>query len=215
MADPDNRTTRARTIALAGLFQAVYLVQQTGKGLFRDAAATRSCLDSIFSTDAESVEAVYGGVASLRTGLETLDIQLGGDNARRDMELTAYAITVVHLERKLSGNRAMLDELGKGIARIRGQVEFFEEYSPAVIAALAELYQQTISMLRPRIMVRGEPVVLASPDNQHMIRALLLAAIRAAVLWRQCGGSRLRLVLGRKPLLACARDLLAEARSRD
>ncbi len=61
-------------------------------------------------------------------------------------------------------------------------------------------------------MVRGEPVVLASPDNQHMIRALLLAGMRAAVLWRQCGGNRIRLILGRKALLDCCRELQQEAR---
>jgi high frequency lysogenization protein len=212
MPNPRNRTTRARTIALAGLFQAVYLVQQTGKGVFRDSADTKTCLDSIFRTEAGSAEAVFGSVAALHNGLELLGSQLGNDNSRRDMELTAYAITLLHLERKLARKRSMLDELANGIERIRAQLQFFDEYSPAVIAALAELYQQTISTLRPRIMVRGEPVVLASPDNQQMIRALLLAGMRSAVLWRQCGGNRMRLIFGRKTLLACAHGLLQEAR---
>jgi high frequency lysogenization protein len=212
MSGTQNRTIRARTIALAGLFQVVQLVQQTGKGIFRDGDVTRTCLDSIFRTDADSAEAVFGSVAALRPGLEVLEAQLGNDNSRRDMELTAYAITLLHLERKLARNRVMLDALGQGIARIRTQVEFFDEYSPAVIAALAELYQQTISTLTPRIMVHGEPVVLASPDSQQMIRALLLAGMRAAVLWRQCGGHRVRLIFGRKSMLACCRELLQEAR---
>jgi high frequency lysogenization protein len=212
MQDTQNRSTRARTIALAGLLQAVYLVQQTGKGIFRDAADTRTCLESIFRTEAESAEAVFGGVPALHNGLELLGSQLGSDNSRRDMELTAYVITLMHLERKLARNRTMLNELGQGIVRIQGQADFFEDYNTAVIAALAELYQQTISTLAPRIMVRGEPVVLASPDSQQMIRALLLAGMRAAVLWRQCGGNRMRLIFGRKSLLACSRELLLEAR---
>jgi high frequency lysogenization protein len=212
MPNPRNRTTRARTIALAGLFQAVYLVQQTGKGIFRDSADTKTCLDSIFRKEAESAEAVFGGVAALHNGLELLGSQLGNDNSRRDMELTAYVITLMHLERKLERNRVMLNTLGQGIERIQAQADFFEEYKPAVIAALADLYQDTVSTLSPRIMVRGEPVVLASPDSQQMIRALLLAAMRAAVLWHQCGGNRIRLIFGRKALLACSRELLQEAR---
>ncbi len=215
MPDTRNRNTRARTIALAGLFQVVQLVQQTSKGIYRDGAATRVCLDSIFHTDAESVEAVFGSIAALHPGLEVLEAQLGNDGSRRDMELTAYAITLLHLERKLARSRTMLDELGQGIARIRAQEEFSEEYSPAVIAALAELYQQTISTLTPRIMVRGEPAVLASPDSQQMIRALLLAGMRAAVLWRQCGGHRVRLIFDRKSMLACCRELLQEAPRHD
>jgi high frequency lysogenization protein len=212
MTDPRNRTTRARTLALAGLFQAVQLVALTGKGMFRDAAATRTALDSIFRTDAPTVEAVFDNIPALRNGLEVLEAQLGNDSSRRDMELTTYAVTLLHLERKLARNQAMLGELGRGITRIQGQLEFFDDYSPAVIAALADLYQQTISTLAPRIMVRGEPVVLASPDNQQMIRALLLAGMRAAVLWRQCGGNRLRLIFGRRAMLACCRELLQEAR---
>jgi high frequency lysogenization protein len=215
MPDTRNRTTRARTIALAGLFQVVQLVQQTGKGIHRDGAVTRVCLDSIFRTDAKSVEAVFGSIAALRPGLEVLEAQLGNDGGRRDMELTAYAITLLHLERKLARSKTILDELGRGIARIRAQEEFLDEYSSAVIASLAELYQQTISTLTPRIMVHGEPAVLASPGSQQMIRALLLAGMRSAVLWRQCGGHRIRLIFGRKSMLACCRELLQEAPRHD
>mgnify|MGYP003589576645 CR=1 FL=1 len=39
------------------------------------------------------------------------------------------------------------------------------------------------------------------------IRAALLAAVRAAVLWRQMGGSHLRLFFGRRRLAARARAL--------
>jgi high frequency lysogenization protein len=45
-----------------------------------------------------------------------------------------------------------------------------------------------------------------------MIRALLLAAMRAAVLWRQRGGNRLRLIFQRKHMLECCAALLEEAR---
>jgi high frequency lysogenization protein len=45
-----------------------------------------------------------------------------------------------------------------------------------------------------------------------MIRALLLGGMRAAVLWRQCGGNRLQLLLRRKALLRACRELLEEAR---
>ena len=40
-----------------------------------------------------------------------------------------------------------------------------------------------------------------------MIRALLLAGIRSAVLWRQLGGRRWRLVTQRQRLLQIAHDL--------
>ncbi len=111
MNTTDNHTTRARTIALAGLFQAAVLVRQTGLGKVRDEFATRASIASILKTDAASVEEVFGGIAPLRTGLETLAIQLGNDNRLRDLELTGYAITLLHLERKLARDKAMLERM--------------------------------------------------------------------------------------------------------
>jgi high frequency lysogenization protein len=83
---------------------------------------------------------------------------------------------------------------------------------PDIIAALAELYKDTVSSLQPRIMVKGEESVLRNTDSKNMIRALLLAGMRAAVLWRQRGGNRIRLIFQRKQFLDCCAALLAEAR---
>jgi high frequency lysogenization protein len=207
-----NTDTRSRAIALAGMFQAVRLVQQTGRGEHRDETATAASLGSIFNTDPESALAVYETPAALRIGLEVLLSQLGTDNKQRDMELTGYVITLLHLERKLARTPALLDKISTGIDKAREQAGFFSNTHPAVIAGLADIYKQTISTLQPRIMVRGEQAVLANPGSKNMIRALLLAGMRAAVLWRHCGGSRLKLILQRKTLLECSRELLLEAR---
>jgi high frequency lysogenization protein len=203
---------RDRCIALAGLFQSVRLVQLTARGERRDAAATAVCLRSIFNTNPDTTLGVYGEVASLRPGLETLLGQLGSDSARRDMELTGYAITLLHLERKLHRQPQMLRALGDGIGKISTQREFFDQVHPTVIAALAELYSSTISTLQPRIMVKGEQSILTGTDSRNMIRALLLGGMRAAVLWRQCGGNRVQLLFSRKALLRDCRELLEEAR---
>jgi len=207
-----NTDYRDRCIALAGLFQAVRLVQQTARGERRDAAATVVCLGSIFNTDPATALAAYGDIASLRTGLETLLAQLGSDSARRDMELTGYAVTLLHLERKLNRQPQMLRALGDGIGKISAQPESRDHLDPAVIAALAELYSSTISTLQPRIMVKGEPSILTATDSRNMIRALLLGGMRAAVLWRQCGGNRVQLLFRRKALWRDCRELLEAAR---
>ena len=203
---------RDRCIALAGLFQSVQLVQQTAHGERRDAAATAAGLGSIFNIDPETTLGVYGDIAALRSGFETLLGQLGSDSAQRDMELTGYAITLLHLERKLKRQPEMLRALGDGIGKISAQSEFFDPAHPTVIAALAELYSSTISTLQPRIMVKGEQSILTGTDSRNMIRALLLGGMRAAVLWRQCGGNRVQLLFRRKALLRDCRELLEEAR---
>jgi high frequency lysogenization protein len=208
----DNHTLRARTIALAGLFQAVQLVQNTARGRMRDRATTRASITSIFATDAASVTAVYGDLTGLCTGLEVLVGQLGNTRSRRDLDLTGHVITLLHLERKLTHDRTMMERLASGIRQAQQTVDTSGEPGPAVLAVLAELYQQTISTLSPRILVRGEPAILTSHEARQVIRSLLLAGIRAAVLWRQCGGTRWRLVLERRGMLDCAKNLLQESR---
>ena len=212
MTATDNQTTRARTIALAGIFQAAALVRQTGSGRLRDEFATRASIASILQTEAASVEDVFGDVPSLRVGLETLASQLGSDSKLRDMELTGYAITLLHLERKLARDRPMLDRISRGIQQIKAASQDLEPRDPALIAELAELYSQTISTLTPRIMVHGDPGLLSGTGTRNMIRALLLAGIRAAVLWRQCGGNRWRLIFQRRRILESCTALLSKAR---
>jgi high frequency lysogenization protein len=204
---------RDLAIALAGIFQAVKLVQQIANGEQRDSHALNACLSAIFNTSPESVESVYGNLVYIRQGLETARDQVAGPNERRDMELTRYAITVMHLERKLKRNRALLDSIVAGIEKASEQARFFDITHSSVIASLADCYKQTISSLRPRILVNGNQTLLGDPANQNLIRALLLAAMRAAVLWRQCGGGRLTLILQRKALVNAIDLLLRETQN--
>ena len=201
---------RDRSIALAGMFQAVRLVQQTARGERRDAAATTVSISSILNTDPATTLDVYGDSCALIPGLEIVLSQLG--NKERDMELTGHIITLMHLERKLTRESDLMKKLTRGIDRVKGEIESVDEGDSGIITALAELYKDTVSTLQPRIMVKGEENVLRHTDSKNMIRALLLAGMRAAVLWKQCGGSRIGLIFQRKQMLDCCRELLAEAR---
>lgn len=207
-------TTRNRVIALAGLFQAVKLVQVIAHSNSRDDAAIEVCLAGVINTDPDSTDTVFGNIAGLRTGLETLTAQLGASRASRDMDITRHVITVLYLERKLRHKQEMLKQIRAGIDKASQQVEFFSLLHPSVIASLADCYVGTISTLQPRIIINGDQAILGNPENQNLIRALLLAAIRAAVLWHQSGGGRLTLLFKRKALLAAANQLLEETRYR-
>ena len=71
-----------------------------------------------------------------------------------------------------------------------------------VISELAKLYADTLSNLRPRVMVQGNPHYLGQAGVVAEIRALLMAALRAAVLWRQLGGSLWDFVFSRRQMAA-------------
>jgi len=201
------RTLKDRTLALAGLFQAAELVSRVAhRGRDIDAAVLAS-IHSLFAVDSDSVEDVYGGAQGVVTGLKVFRDHVRSSQDR-DMDITRYVVALMFLERKLSRRPRMLAELRQGIEGATSQARYFSETHPNVIARLADLYQQTISTLKPKIMVQGENAVLTNPDNAALIRALLLAGIRSAVLWRQCGGTRLELLLRRAPLVETASKLI-------
>jgi len=165
-------------------------------------------LSSIFKINADSPADVFGGLNNLRPGLETLIAQL--DDSRRDLGVTRIAISVMRVEGKLWRRTGMLGKLREGIETIAQQTAGEEPTSPIVAARLARLYVDTISTLQPRIVVEGNPQFLRQETQVAHIRALLLSAIRAAVLWRQLGGSQWRLIFRRKQYSMMARGLLAQ-----
>lgn len=195
-----------RVLALAGLYQACALTQQLATQGRCDEGAMEAGLASVFRIDAPSVVAVYGNVAGVRLGLRNLVSQL--DESGNDMAVTRMAMTVMRVERSLSGRRDLLDELQQGIVAAQRQVEHFGMDSPQVTSRLAELYAKTLSTLRPRVMVNGNPEHLQQNTVVEKVRSNLLAAVRSAVLWHQLGGRQWQLLLFRKQCSMLARGLL-------
>ena len=208
-------TLTDRTMALAALFQAAQLVQHVARRGHAADSDVETCINSLFQIDAPSTEAIFNGSQGLATGLRTLRARLRSGGSAEELEITRYVIVMLHLERKLAGYATMQDTLRIGIERIRNQLNYFPPTHENILAALGELYQATISTLRPRIMVQGEPTYLADKARANQIRALLLAGIRAAVLWRQLGGRRWQLFISRRKILETAQRLLEQPTSSD
>jgi high frequency lysogenization protein len=197
----------SRVIALAGVFQAcsqVRAIANDGRG---DNAAIESSLASLFRIDSDSAADVFGGLSGVKTGMEVLIENL--DSSERNVAVSQLAVGVLRLERKLAARKSMLDRLSEGIESIQRQVDHLGVTHATVQGRLAELYSETLSNLKPRIVVHGNPTNLADPRRVEQIRSLLLAGIRAAVLWRQMGGSQWRLLVRRKEYAMLARGLLA------
>lgn len=198
-----------QTIALAGISQACTLVQQLATTGNTDSAALETSISSVLKIDADSVIEVFGGLSGIRLGLQQLDKQLGGQ-ALISPELARYAAQLVHLQKQLAKRGEMQQTILTGIAKAQAQSEHFGVLHENVLANLADLYHSTISTLQPRIMVVGDQQYLGSQNTVNKIRALLLAGIRSALLWRQCGGSRWKLLLFRKKLQDETRFLLTQ-----
>jgi high frequency lysogenization protein len=198
---------KQRTLALAGLLQSVQQVRRIATTGDSETAPLEACIDSLFRIDADTPEEVYGGAERLEAGLRLLYAVASGDTSR-DPAVTRVAATLLHVERRFARKPALMQAVHKGIVDIQRQREHWGPTHPTVLARLGELYAETVSTLRPRVLVQGNPNYLGQPTVVAEIRAVLLAGLRSAVLWRQLRGSYWDLLLRRRVIADAARDWL-------
>lgn len=208
-----DKTLTNQAIALAGLSQAILLVQQIARRGSVDHDDMRVCIASTLKVDADDILDVYGGLSGLGTGLKQLDKQLS-EPRQVDPELARYASTLIFLERQVVQKPEMLEAIGVAVKRAGIAAEKTgSQLDDEVVEALAYGYQQTLSLLKPRVVVSGEQRYLSDQNNGNRIRALILAGIRSVVLWRQAGGVRWKLLFIRSRLQQEARRLLASVKT--
>lgn len=203
-------TDQDRAIALIGTYQAakmVYDLATTGK---TNDKAFQTSIDSLFCDQPDSTLAVFGGeVENIQLGVNTLLAQMSSDQAiqNRNVEVTRYVLSMIILEKKLNQIEGKMGAIYSGLETARAQREHFSDFHENVIASLANTYSKNVSDVSPRVMVNGQHGHLQNPAVANKIRALLLAGIRSATLWRQVGGSRWGLIWSRKKYLRAAQAL--------
>lgn len=211
-----------RILALAGIFQAAHLVQQLARHGTSNRTALVTSINSVLALDSKTAQDIYGGARGLTLGLQLLRDRLIGRADRSDMEMARYVVNIMQLERKLARDISMLAAIRERLQSLAEQMPAFttdtgtdDEVSPTLAAKLAELYGMTLSTLTLRIMVSGEQGYLANPTISDKVRAALFAGTRSAYLWRQLGGQRWQLLLGRNAIAREAVRILDQVNSDD
>ncbi|WP_330927306.1 high frequency lysogenization protein HflD [Candidatus Sororendozoicomonas aggregata] len=200
-------STREQIAALAGVFQAAGLVDRLAKTGQVSETALEPSIQSLFITSPETVSEVYGGYDKLTEGRQLLKGVLARDTKAIQGDIIRYSLALIHLEKKLKSKSEMLSTIAQQIEKTTTQVAHFGLLHENVLSSLGGLYLQTISTFKTRIQVTGEQTYLQIPANANKIRAILLAGIRSAMLWRQTGGSRWQLFFTRKKLLDALNQL--------
>ncbi len=197
-----------QTLTLAAICQVAYWVQKISRQGVVDEQDFSMLLNSIMVTSPQNTLEVYGGdLANMELGLKTLIAHLG--NAKnKDPEITRYVVSLLSLERRLTNQSKKMSELGQRIEQSQRQLAHYDIASDTLASSLASIYSDIISPLGTPIQVSGNPEILKQTSNQHKIRALLLAGIRSAVLWRQVGGKRRTILFSRSKIVECAEQLL-------
>ena len=189
-------------VALGAVFEAAVLADKIARTGQVSEASMGCMLGSLLVRDPKTTLDVYGGDdLNLRDGYRALISSLERNPSALQREPLRYALAMIGLERQLDKRSDMLQVMGSRLDQIQQQVEHFGLVHDNVIAACGGLYQDTISTFRQRIQVHGDMRFLQQPSNAAKIRALLLAGIRSARLWRQLGGHRWQLVFSRGKLL--------------
>ncbi|WP_372864635.1 high frequency lysogenization protein HflD [Spongiibacter sp.] len=199
---------RQQTLALAALLQAVTLVDQLARSGQADPQAMDASMASLFDFSGQTAEQVFNSPQSLELGLRALRDLLSGNDYGERQAITRYCMGVLFLQNKLRRDKDASSILRNRLEHCAKQREFGSELT-GLASALADIYQDTLSKYRFRIKVSGSAQQLQNPETAARVRSLLLAAIRAAYLWRAAGGNRLNLLLYRNRLFTEARQLLS------
>lgn len=203
-----SRGLTEQTLAFAGALQAGELVRQVANSGTCGRMAAERTLDSLFTVDADSTAAVYGGVDGVRVGL-TVARELGQSHPQDALTALGYASSLLRLARFLRRDKDRQQKLHRELELVESSRRRADSVlDPAVLAQLADVYRTTLSTLPFRIQVVGKPEILKQEDNVEWVRALLLGGLRSAFLWHQIGGRPWKLLLQRRKMFRVAGALL-------
>jgi high frequency lysogenization protein len=203
-------STQDQVLALAGIAQAAALTETLAHVgvVTAHQEAFAGTIHSLLMLDADSTESIFIDRHHLRLGLKTIKEAYEEDN-KTQSNVLRYCASMMHLQKHLGRRKDMLETIASRIKQIQKQSDIAgSETHSNVVNSLAGLYQDTISTFNFRIQVSGSPSMLEQQQVANQIRACLLGGIRAVILWRQLGGSRLDFILRRKLIYDTAVSLL-------
>lgn len=207
MSDAKLSNLEQQAVALAGVAQAARLVDQISKTGSYPLEFLEPSINSVFMFEPNNTEDIFGGIPGVKLGLHNLSNLLADKNARENHDLVRYVFSIIYLERKFVSNPDMMAVVRSRLEHTSFRAEHFSNNVNELCHSISGIYQDTLSHEKFRIKVSGSAQHLQNTQNADIIRALLLAGIRSAFLWRQLGGHRWRLLLQRKKMLQASQNL--------
>lgn len=191
----NNQREKQRALALAALTQVAYLVERIGQEGKCESIHFNHCIDALLDDD--YIRTRYFPLGSIKARH-----LLQGTQIDRAKHIFAHMHSLITLEKKLSKQPEALNRIAQDMMRIKKQIDYFNDpYHNNVISSIAHLYGETISNIKPTIIIRGKAKYLSQKQQTERLRCLLFSGIRAAWVWRTNGGNSLRLLFGRKKII--------------
>lgn len=197
-----------QTLAIASVFQSAQLIQQIAYTGVVNQPAFESSMSTLFEFNSNSTLAIFGDISSLITGFKSMASIL--KQQKPEPQVLYYVRTLLTVANQVLKDPEISKTITDGLLKVQQQSEHFELGQNNTSHKIDLLYQQTLSTIKPRVMVKGNPTYLGNADLLSKIRTLLFAGVRAAVLWRQLGGSRWKLIFTMKKYLLQADQYLQQ-----
>ena len=122
----------------------------------------------MFRLDADTPVEVYGDERALAPGMQLLLDYFASNADARDELLPRLAFAVLQLERRFVREGATAEKVQEGIlALVAARRERLGSTHPDVLGSLGTLYADTVSHLRPRVMVQGNPHYLGQAGHRR------------------------------------------------
>ena len=215
-----------RVLALAAVFQAaqlVHMVATTGAGTldklgkqYGDALIHATLNIRPHQNPAQNTLLFYHSLADLRVGLHAIERCFEQPYAsnqpkqrypqlkiKQGKHTLTYAMGLLHLSDKIYKNPKFQEHIQNSQQKIIRQLSFFnQDYQhTSILSALAQIYSETASTVKPRIMIKGTAKAFNSPHEVNYIRAFLFAGLQAAHYWRELAGSPWQLIFSKGKIL--------------
>lgn len=193
--------------ALAALLLACRQVMRLARQGEGEAEVMNTLFCSLMRFNCQYVWQYYDNKEVLKSGLRYLYQMF---RQVTDGQVTTYFLQLLLNERRLAQKPALMRHLQEQLQELQRKSSYFDVNSEAMIQSYAQCYQHTAGRLRQRILVHGDARYLQDEAVIAQIRALLFCGIRAASLWRACGGRQWHLLFYRQKILQRAEQLSYE-----
>jgi high frequency lysogenization protein len=205
-----SQLNRDKTLALAAIFQAAGLANELARKGSTDSSVEAFLTQTVLVMDTDNISEIYPSIDGLKPGLRWLEGCLleQGRGLQNAGEIIRIALGVIQVEGQFNEHEGVQNTLRTRLENINRQRVMNPDMSSTELNnLLGSAYVDSLGQLRFRVQIRGDAKQLQAPGMAERIRAILLAGVRAAWLWRRLGGRRWHLIFTRGQILREIREI--------
>ncbi len=195
------------TFAFAAAIESLYQIAVIGHTGIINKGIVDHLLKGVLKTEAVTSTSIYP-MELLQDGLNYFcsNDKLDSKNLK---EVNFYIPRILKLTNIYLEDQEVRKSLGNEIVHIKETLSHQENKSLFVGKHLADWYKNNIfDQNKFAIQIYGSQEFLTKDINLIYVRALLVSAVRATVLWQQMGGTQLNFILNRSKMAISARHMM-------